>query len=155
MPASARKKKAAIFPAAFWDASAIVPLCCLQPQTRVARRARRLFPQLIIWWSTGVECISALRRMERARELTAQETRQAFQELDRLRLRWTEVAPLEEVRSLAERLLGSHQLRAADSLQLAAALLWCNRHPRGKTFVSSDEKLLEAAEKEGFDIVRM
>jgi hypothetical protein len=60
MPISARKKKiAAIFPVAFWDASAIVPLCCLQPQTRAARQARRLFPQLVTWWATGVECISA------------------------------------------------------------------------------------------------
>src|SRR5215813_6147427 len=155
MPASARKKAAASFPAAFWDASAIVPLCCLQPQTQAARQARRLFPQLVTWWATNVECNSALRRLERAQELTVRETQQAFQELDRLRLRWTEVAPLEEVRSLAERLLGSHPLRAADSLQLAAALTWCNRHPRGKTFVSGDEKLLEAAEKEGFNIVRM
>jgi uncharacterized protein len=154
MPASARKKIARIFPAAFWDASAIVPLCCLQPQTQAARQARRLFPQFVIWWATSVECSSALRRLERAQELTAREMQQAFQELDRLRLRWTEVAPLEEVRSLAERLLGSHQLRAADSLQLAAALLWCNRRPRGKTFVSGDGKLLEAAEKEGFNVIR-
>jgi len=156
MPASAKKKKiAANFPAAFWDASAIALLCCLQPQTRAARQARRLFPQLVTWWATSVECNSALRRLGRVQELTARETQQAFQELDRLRLRWTEVAPLEEVRSLAERLLGSYPLRAADSLQLAAALTWCNRHPRGKTFVSGDEKLLEAAEKEGFNIVRM
>src|SRR5215468_12781473 len=155
MPASARKKTAASFSAAFWDASAIVPLCCLQPQTQSARQARRLFPQLVTWWATCVECNSALRRLERAQELTARETQQAFQELDRLHLRWTEVAPLEEVRSLAERLLGSHQLRAADSLQLAAALIWCNRHPRGKTFVSGVEKLLEAAEKEGFNVIRI
>ena len=155
MPVSAKKKTAASFAVAFWDASAIVPLCCLQPQTQAARKARRLFPQLVTWWATSVECNSALRRLERAQEMTARETQQAFQELDRLRLRWTEVAPLEEVRSLAERLLGSYLLRAADSLQLAAALTWCNRRPRGKTFVSGDEKLLEAAEKEGFNIVRM
>ena len=155
MPVSAKKKKAASFAAAFWDASALVPLCCLQPETQAARQARRLFPQLVTWWVTSVECNSALRRLESAQELTSHETQQAFQELDRLRLRWTEVAPLEEVRSLAQRLLGSHPLRAADSLQLAAALIWCNRHPRGKTFVSSDEKLIEAAEKEGFNVIRM
>ncbi len=155
MPAPRKKKTAASFPAAFWDASAIVPLCCLQPQTKAARQARRLFPQLVIWWATSVECSSALRRLERAQELTAREAQQAFQELDRLRLRCTEVAPLEEVRSLAERLLGVHPLRASDSLQLAAALTWCNRLPRGKAFVSSDEKLLEAAEKEGFNVVGM
>jgi hypothetical protein len=30
-----------------------------------------------------------------------------------------------------------------------------NHHPRGKTFICDDARLLEAAEKEGFDIVRM
>ncbi len=155
MPASAKKKTAASLPAAFWDASAIVPLCCLQPQTTAARQARRLFPQLVIWWATSVECNSALRRLERAQELTARETQAGIQELDRLRLRWTEVAPLEEVRILAENLLGIHPLRAADALQLSAALIWCNRHPRGKAFISGDEKLLEAAEKEGFNVVKM
>jgi hypothetical protein len=49
----------------------------------------------------------------------------------------------------------SYPLRAADALQLAAALIWCNRHPRGKTFISGDERLLEAAEKEGFNVIRM
>jgi predicted nucleic acid-binding protein len=153
MPTPARKKSAANFSAAFWDASAVVPLCCLQPQTRAARQARRLFPQLVTWWATSVECISALRRLERLRELTARETQAGIQELDRLRQRWTEVAPLEEVKSLAEQLLGAHPLRAAEALQLAAALIWCNRHPRGKGFISGDDKLLEAAEKEGFNIV--
>ena len=155
MPVSAMKKTAANFAVAFWDASAIVPLCCLQPQTQAARKARRLFPQLVTWWATSVECNSALRRLERAQELTARETQQAFQELERLRLRWTEVTPLEEVKFIAQRLLSAHPLRAADSLQLAAALIWCNRHPRGKTFVGSDEMLLEAAEKEGFNVIRM
>jgi hypothetical protein len=155
MPSPAKKKTSASLQAAFWDASALVPLCCLQPQTRAARQARRLFPQFVVWWVTGVECFSALRRLERAQALTAQETQQAFQELDRLRLRWTEVSPLEEVRSLAEQLLSVHQLRAADALQLAAALIWCNHHPRGKTFISGDDGLLEAAEKEGFNVVRL
>ncbi len=149
------KKTATKFPAAFWDASAIVPLCCLQPQTKTARRTRRLFPQIVVWWATSVECNSALRRLERAQELTARETQAGILELERLRPRWTEVAPLEEARALAERLLGAYPLRAADALRLAAALIWCKRYPRGKTFISGDEKLLEAAEKEGRDIIKV
>jgi predicted nucleic acid-binding protein len=155
MPASARKKTAANSPAAFWDASAIVPLCCQQPQTKAARQTRRLFPQIVVWWATRAECNSALRRLERNRELTARETQTGILELERLRQRWTEITPLEEARPLAERLLGSYPLRAADALQLAAALVWCNRYPRGKTFISGDERLLEAAEKEGFNVIRM
>jgi hypothetical protein len=154
MPAAKKKTKANLS-AAFWDASAIVPLCCLQPQTKVARQARRLYSQVVVWWATRVECNSALRRLERFQELTAKEAQAGILELDRLRLRWTEVAPLEEVRILAEKLLGVHPLRAADALQLAAALIWCNRHPRGRVFISGDEKLLEAAERESFNVIRM
>jgi hypothetical protein len=46
-------------------------------------------------------------------------------------------------------------LRAADALQLAAALIWCNHYPRGRTFISGDERLLEAAEREGFDVIKI
>jgi hypothetical protein len=41
-------------------------------------------------------------------------------------------------------------LKAADSLQLAAALVWCKENPKGKDFVSGDEKLIKAAEVIGF-----
>lgn len=52
---------------------------------------RRLFPQLVTWWATSVECNSALRRLDRARELSARETHddlvanaeETFLELDR------------------------------------------------------------------------
>ena len=154
MPA-VKKKSVALPRSAFWDASALIPLCCQQPQTTAARQARRLFPVLIVWWATSVECSSALRRLERAQDLTSQETQQAFQELGRLRLRWTEIAPLDEVRGTAERLLGIHGLRAADSLQLAAALVWCKGLPKGCTFISGDDRLLDAARKEGFNIARV
>ncbi len=140
---------------AFWDASALVPLCCWQPQTKAAQQARRLFPQMVVWWATSVECTSAFRRLERAQAFTAQETQQALQELQRLRRRWTEMAPVNEVRDTAEQLLGKHGLRAADSLQLAAALAWCNSYTNGKTFVGGDDRLLNAAEDEGFTVVRL
>jgi uncharacterized protein len=63
--------------------------------------------------------------------------------------------PREEVRDMAERLLGRHDLRAADSMQLAAALVWCNSQPKGRTFIGGDDRLLDAADKEGFNVVRM
>jgi predicted nucleic acid-binding protein len=127
----------------------------MQPETKAARQARRLFPQVVVWWATAIECRSALRRLQRAQELTAQDVQVGIQELDRLRQRWTEVEPLGEVKNLAERLLDIHVLRAADALQLAAALIWCGRHPRGRPFISGDGKLLEAAGKEGFNVIRL
>jgi hypothetical protein len=44
-----------------------------------------------------------------------------------------------------------YDLRAADSLQLAAALEWCEDAPQGRIFLTTDRKLREAALLSGFD----
>ena len=63
------------------------------------------------------------------------------------------VSPSDELRRRAARLLAVHPLRAADALQLAAALLWCEEQPHGEGFVSLDARLREAAGKEGFAVL--
>ncbi|TCJ16468.1 hypothetical protein E0L93_10140 [Rubrobacter taiwanensis] len=57
--------------------------------------------------------------------------------------------PTNRLRSLAERLLAVHPLCAADALQLAAALRWCENNPAGREFVCLDDRLREAATKGG------
>lgn len=140
---------------AFWDTSAIVPLCCRQPQTAKAHQAYRVFPNIVVWWTTRVECASAFYRLERDKDLTAQQVQQALLSSETHRRLWTEIAPSDEVRTLAEHLLKKHQLRAADSLQLAAALVWCNSYAKGRAFVCDDGRLLAAAEQEGFNAVHV
>jgi len=49
----------------------------------------------------------------------------------------------------------SHRLRAADALQLAAALVWCSNRPRGRAFLVADGALSDAAEAEGFAVIRV
>jgi hypothetical protein len=65
----------------------------------------------------------------------------------------TEVLPTERLRSTADRLLRVHPLRAADALQLAAALAWADNAPSGLAFVCLDRPLREAAQKEGFVLI--
>lgn len=43
-------------------------------------------------------------------------------------------------------------MKAADSLQLAAALVWCKEQTKGKEFISGDEKLIKVAEIVGFTV---
>jgi hypothetical protein len=64
-----------------------------------------------------------------------------------------EIQPTEEVRATACRILRVHELRAADALQFAAALVWAGYHPAGLGFVCLDRKLREAAEREGFAVL--
>jgi len=140
---------------AFWDTSAIVPLCCFQGQSAHARQMVRLYGQQVVWWATPVEAVSSLARLGRNGQLTSQEIGQAFVRLDYLRARWHEIQPAEQVRSQAERLLKVHRLRSGDALQLAAALLWCNYQPRSRGFVCGDDILSDAAVAEGFLAVRV
>lgn len=140
---------------AFWDTSGIVPLCCFQTQSARARRIARLYGRQVTWWATAVEAVSALNRLLRESALTVTGRQQAMTRLDYLRRRWHEVQPSESVRMEAERLLSVHPLRAADALQLAAALEWCGHNARGRHFVGSDDALTRAAEGEGFSVIRL
>lgn len=154
-PKRQRKAAATIPLTAFWDTSGIVPLCCFQPQSARARQTSRIHARQVVWWVTSVEAVSAFNRLKREGHMTPSECRQALERLEHLRRRWNEIQPTEEVRHRAERLLTSHQLRAADALQLSAALVWCSNRPRGRVFIGADGNLSDAAEGEGFTVIRL
>lgn len=147
------KRKSAPPTTAFWDTSALVPLCCFQPQSAKARQVARTYSRQVVWWGTVIEAVSSLNRLTRDGMLSVDENRQAFARLDYLRSRWNEIQPTEDVRERAERLLRIHKLRAADALQLAAALVWCGDRPRGRALIGNDGTLSEAAHAEGFLII--
>jgi hypothetical protein len=116
---------------AYWDSSALVLLVCQQPLSAKARSAHRIHSLLHVWWGTRIECHSALRRLIREGFLTSKEEQQAFSSLGKLANQWVEILPAEDIRQQAERLLSLHALRAADALQLAAALRGAKGFPKG------------------------
>jgi predicted nucleic acid-binding protein len=134
----------------FWDASAIVPLLLAEPDRGVLLELLSEDRSMAVWWGTPVECSSALARREREGALEARDASIAAERLHELAATWQEVLPSNPVRSTAQRLLRVHVLRAADSLQLAAAIVAAEGAPRSLPFVCLDERLGEAAEKEGF-----
>ena len=137
---------------AFWDASALVPLCVMQRATPVAESLSVQY-RLAVWWSTPVEMLGAFARMVRMGELTPNGQVQAQITLDRMRSDWLEVDPSEPLREQAERLVDRFPLKAADAQQLAAALVWCIGRTKGRVFISGDSQLLDAARKLGFQAV--
>ena len=137
---------------AFWDTSAVVPLCCRQDDSQIARRLLRRYTRAAVWWGSSVEAVRAFNRLAREGKLTAKGIKQAAARLEVLRRTWSEVLPTDRVRQLAEGLPEQYGLRALDSFQLAAALVWCRERPRRRIFVCLDERLSEAAAKVGFDI---
>lgn len=137
---------------AFWDASAIVPLCCSQPATAQGQRLRRELKRMVVWWGTPLEARSAFARLVREGKLTAAQRATAVRLLAQLRIAWDEVLPTEKARSLAEDLPDSHDIRAADAAQLAAALVWCRERPKQRPLVCFDERLRTAAASLGFAV---
>ena len=137
----------------FWDTSAVVSLCVNEPASSTVKSILTRDPSLVVWWATRTECVSALMRQSREGGLSIEGERQARQVLRLLADAWTEVQPSETVRGTAERLLAVHPLRAADALQLAAALLWCQRQTTNKEIVSFDTRLREAGYREGFTLL--
>ena len=137
---------------AFWDASAIVPLCCSQPATVQGRRLRRDLKRMVVWWGTPLEARSAFARLVREEQLTGEQRVSAVRLLAQLRVAWDEILPTEKVRSLAEDLPDTHGVRAADAAQLAAALAWCRERPKQRPLVCFDERLRTAAAALGFSV---
>jgi len=137
----------------FWDASAVIPLCVEETQTVSVRQMLQADTDMVAWWGTPVECHSAFARLRREGAFSPQQEDQARSLVDGLQEVWLEIEPSAEVRAIAQNLLLSHPLRAADSLQLAAALIWANKLPRGHRFVCFDQRLRDAARKEGFTLI--
>lgn len=137
----------------FWDSSAIIPLCVNEPASETLRRQMATDEDVVVWWLTRVECMSALSRRLREGVLQSEGERQARAVFDALAAGWSEVEPTEPVRQRAERLPMVHPLRAADALQLAAALLWAQETPRDLEFVCLDQSLRQAAHREGFTVL--
>ena len=138
----------------FWDASAVVPLLVAESPTRGLLAMLEQDPLMLVWWGTPVECTSALARREREGALPARDAARALERLRLLADEWQEVLPTDPVRSTAQRLLRVHPLRAADALQLAAAILAAEHEPTTLELVSLDDRLAEAARREGFPVVQ-
>jgi predicted nucleic acid-binding protein len=137
----------------FWDASAIVPLLMMEPSTRHLQASLAKDPAMLVWWGTEVECASAIARLEREGALDEWAVTQVFERLKELAGAWHEVDPSDAVREAALRFLRVHPLRAADSLQLAAAFVAAERRPASLEVVTLDDRLAVVARKEGFVLI--
>jgi predicted nucleic acid-binding protein len=139
----------------FWDASAIVPLLVREASSDPLQTLATKDPDILVWWASYVECTSALIRRDRAGLFAPRGLDTALRGLQQLAGHWEEIEPTQPVRDAAERFLRVHPLRAADALQLAAAYVGSDRRPTSLEFVTLDDRLASAAQKEGFAIVEI
>lgn len=137
----------------FWDSCAVVPLCLDEPFSKSLRAIAKEDEMIVAWWGTPVECNSAFARYRRENKISMDEERIFRGLINTLAESWNEICPSEEARTLSSRLLLRYPLRASDSLQLAAALIWSGNHPEGFEFVCLDKRLRDAAQAEGFSLL--
>jgi predicted nucleic acid-binding protein len=134
----------------FWDSSAVVPLLVSETATEAVTAEFGRDPEMLVWWLAEVECMSAIARIEREGGLSPKAVSTAQARLAEAVAAWQEIQPVGRVRVVAIRLLRTHPLRAADALQLAAALVAAEDDPGSLPFITLDERLRAAADREGF-----
>ena len=137
----------------YWDSSALIPLLVEEPRSQLVKDIIKNDFDVVTWWGSVVECLSAVSRRRREGLLSRDDEDLLRNRLEMAFDTWTEIEPGEELRRSAGRLLFRHPLRSADSLQLAAALAWVSKDPHGHQFVCFDNKLRDAARNEGFKIL--
>ena len=137
----------------FWDSSALIPLFVREAHSPSLEALAGDDTDMMVWWASPVECASAVHRLRREGVFTLAEAEQVLAGLASALDAANVVQPGDELSSKALRLLGVHPLRAADALQLAAALLWAREIPGGRDFVCLDERLRTAAILEGFHVL--
>ena len=92
-------------------------------------------------------------RCEREKLLSADDVTAALSAASALGSSWHEIVPFDSIRLTAKRLLRTHSLRAADSLQLAAAIIASDHDRASLDIVCLDLRLTDAARREGFTVI--
>ncbi|MGQ0643154.1 MAG: type II toxin-antitoxin system VapC family toxin [Gemmatimonadaceae bacterium] len=137
----------------YWDASALIPLIVAETTSARLEDLMREDPAAVTWCGSAIECTSALARLERDGALGAADVRAAIERLRQAMLGWIEVPASTDVRDQAMRLLRVHKLRAADAIQIAAAIVAADYHASALEFVTLDGRQGEVAEREGFRVL--
>ena len=137
----------------FWDTSALLTLFVAEKGTPRARSWLARDPVVVVWTLTRVELLSALARRRREEPRFARALATARGHVLSAWPEWSEVTAMEAARRHAERLVESHALRAADALQLGAALIAADGATGSLDFVTFDERQAMAAEREGFRVL--
>ncbi len=130
-----------------------MPLIVAEIASAEVRRILHADTEMAVWWGTRLECVAGFNRLSRERVFNEENLKEATSRLQTLSSGWTEIRPDDEMRCHAEYLASKHPLKAADALQLAAALVWCEGNVAGRNFVCLDRTLRRSATNEGFDVL--
>jgi len=136
----------------FWDASAVIPLLVQEEASKYCIRAYRTDRDVLVWTLSKVEIFSALCSRLRDGALGPASFDAATLRMNTFFEGMYEVGAIQRVKDRAMRLLRIHPLRAADALQLAAAMVATEEKVQRLPFMCFDDRLTAAARLEGFEV---
>ena len=110
-------------------------------------------PDVLVWALSDVELRSAFSRLAREAALSPAQVQNLARRCEAFWETVHVVSLTDPVKARAKRLLNVHPLRAADALQLGAALAVAGDDPLGIEFVCLDQRLADAAHREGFAVL--
>jgi predicted nucleic acid-binding protein len=137
----------------FWDASAVVPLAITEAASGLVRRWIGEDEDVALWALTRVEVASTIERQARERRLSSVQRMAALGWVGEFADAAQEVTDLMAVRAKSLSLLARYPIRAADAAQLAAALVVADPDPTALTMVVLDQRLADAASREGLRVL--
>ena len=127
----------------FWDSSALIPLLIAEPTSALVTHWLTIDTVIEVWALTRIEMLSALERRRRNGPASKTQIASARRQLNQLSSFWNVVSDIERVGRQAERLLQAYPLRAADSLQLGAAIVAAEGRPSSLDFATFDRRLAD------------
>jgi predicted nucleic acid-binding protein len=139
----------------FRDSSALVPLLAEEPKTEPARVLYLSDPEVAVWWATPVECASAVARLEREGALPSAAAAESFKRLDALARSWIEVEPVDEIRVTARRRAPGIPVAGRGRPATGGGGDRRRETAADPLVVTLDQRLREAAEKEGFSAAEL
>lgn len=134
----------------FWDSSALLPLFIREATSETMLDLQAVSREMVAWTLTAVEMASAINRLLRMDRISPEGAQTALSHWENFLPELYLIRNVDLVKLKAIRLLRLHPLKAADALQLAAALIACNDTPSGHLFITLDSQLAQAASREGF-----
>ena len=137
----------------FWDTSAVLPLIIEEDLSEKVRGWLDHDSEVALWGLTRVELASAIERRVREGRVDPRQRAAALRRAADFADGAHEVTDLLVVRAKSIALLARHALRAADAAQLGAALVLAEPDPASVTMVVLDQRLADAALREGLEVV--
>lgn len=135
----------------YFDTSALIKLYIQEPGSAAVLAVAEgvSSDHLVILELTLLECRSAVRRRERAGDISGSVANQILERIEQDGSSYFLVQPTASAIDVAARLLDTHALRTLDALQLAGCLTIRHSTPPPLTFVCADGRLCDAANLEG------